>query len=148
MKRLLVAIDGSEGSNAAIDEALGLATGLGAEVTFVYVRKLPSAALGYPYYERIVSSGLDEARAVAAKAMEAAEAAGVDSDADILEGDPADEILSLADNRDVDAIVVGSRGFGALAGALLGSVSRAVVQHAHRPVLVAKQVPTRQRQVA
>ena len=43
---------------------------------------------------------------------------------------------------------MGSRGHGALAGALLGSVSSGVVQHANVPVLVAKQAPPRRRQAA
>ncbi len=45
-------------------------------------------------------------------------------------------IVELARSRDVDVIVVGSRGLGAVAGTLLGSVSRAVVHDADRPVLV------------
>ena len=54
----------------------------------------------------------------------------------MLEGDPARRIVELARLRDVDLIVVGSRGLGAFAGTLLGSVSHDV-DHADRPVLVA-----------
>ena len=56
--------------------------------------------------------------------------------------------MSFADNRSADLIVVGSRGYGPLAGALLGSVSSSVVQHASVPVLVAKSASRRQRDVA
>ena len=58
MKKFLVAIDGSEGSNAAIDEALDLAQEVGAQVTFAFVRKPPSSLLGSPYYERLLSTEL------------------------------------------------------------------------------------------
>jgi nucleotide-binding universal stress UspA family protein len=139
MKEFLVAVDGSEGSDAAIDEALALAREAGAHVTFAFVRKPPSALLGYPYYERLLRHELATARETVAAAELKAAAAGIDSSSTILEGDPADEILSAADNRSVDLIVMGSRGRGAFAGALLGSVSSAVVQHASVPVLVAKE---------
>ncbi len=148
MKRLLVAVDGSDGSNAAVEEALALAADLRAAVTFAYVRRPPSLLLGDPFYQRVLTGEFAEACSAVAEAMEAAAAVGIEADSEILEGDPCDEIVSLADNRGADLIVVGSRGFGALAGALLGSVSRAVLQHAHRPVLVAKQVGARERQVA
>jgi nucleotide-binding universal stress UspA family protein len=139
MKKFLVAIDGSEGSAAAIDEALELAGQVGAELTFAFVRKPPSSLLGYPYYERLLSTELATARDTVAAAELRASEAGIDSVNTILEGDPVDEILSAADNRSVDLIVMGSRGRGAIAGALLGSVSSAVVQHASVPVLVAKE---------
>jgi nucleotide-binding universal stress UspA family protein len=139
MKSFLVAVDGSEGSKAAVDEAIALARDLDASLTFVCVRKPPSSVLGHPYYERQLSHGLGYARQAMAEAVEAARAAGIESGGEIIEGYPADEIISLADNRNVDLVIVGSRGHGALAGALLGSVSREIVQHASVPVLVAKQ---------
>jgi nucleotide-binding universal stress UspA family protein len=139
MNKFLVAIDGSEGSRAAIDEALELAGQVGAEVTFAFVRRPPSSLLGYPYYERLLSTELATARTTLAAAELRAGEAGIDSASTVLEGDPVDEILSAADNRGVDMIVMGSRGRGAFAGALLGSVSSAVVQHANVPVLVAKE---------
>lgn len=148
MNKLLVAIDGSEGSNAAIDEALELAGQVGAHVTFAFVRRPPSALLGYPYYERLLSTELATARATVAAAQLRADEAGIDSVSTVLEGEPVDEILSAADNRGVDLIVMGSRGRGAFAGALLGSVSSAVVQHANVPVLVAKERAARRRVAA
>ena len=144
MKQFLVAIDGSEGSNAAIDEALELAHEIGAQVTFAFVRKPPSSLLGHPFYERLLSTELAKARTTIDAATSKALQIGVDAQGEILEGDPVDEILSFADNEGADLIVMGSRGRGALAGALLGSVSSGVVQHASVPVLVAKKRSVRQ----
>jgi nucleotide-binding universal stress UspA family protein len=148
MKEFLVAIDGSEGSDAAIGEALELAHEVGAHVTFAYVRRPPSSLLGYPYYERLLSNELATARETLAAATEKAREAGVDSASEIVEGDAVDEILSVADNHGADLIVMGSRGRGAFAGALLGSVSSGVVQHAGVPVLVAKERSARHLAVA
>jgi nucleotide-binding universal stress UspA family protein len=57
---------------------------------------------------------------------------------EVVAGVPADEIVTYADNHDVDVIVLGSRGRGSVASALLGSVSQAVLHDAHRPVLVVR----------
>ena|SRR2546425_5160769 len=46
-------------------------------------------------------------------------------------------IVDVADEIDAGLIVCGTRGLGGLRGLVLGSVSRAVLQHAHRPVLIA-----------
>lgn len=148
MKEILVAIDGSTGSRAAVDEAVELAGPLGAHITFVAVRKAPSSLLGTPFYECRLARDLGEVRVAANAALDQARQAGIEARAEVLEGSAADEILSFADNCRADLIVMGSRGHGALAGALLGSVSSAVAQHAGVPVLVAKQTPPRQRQAA
>jgi nucleotide-binding universal stress UspA family protein len=54
----------------------------------------------------------------------------------VLPGPPAEVVIDEADRRDVDLIVLGSRGRGALAQLLLGSVSRAVASRADRPVAI------------
>ena len=74
---------------------------------------------------------LDEAEAVA-------ERHGVRSNTKLLTGDVVNEIVAYADNLDVDLIVVGSRGHGTFASALLGSVSRGVLSESKRPVAVTR----------
>lgn len=60
------------------------------------------------------------------------------TEAVIARGRPADVLLTEADDMSADLIVVGSRGRGAAASALLGSVSATLVDHAACPVLVAR----------
>jgi nucleotide-binding universal stress UspA family protein len=51
-------------------------------------------------------------------------------------GDPAEEILRLVGEQPVDVICMGARGRGRITGALLGSVSTAVLHHSSVPVIV------------
>jgi nucleotide-binding universal stress UspA family protein len=53
-------------------------------------------------------------------------------------GDPDKEILRTAESLGVGLIVLGSRGLGAVARMLIGSVSDSVVRHAHCPVFVVR----------
>jgi nucleotide-binding universal stress UspA family protein len=138
MNRILIGTDGSPGARAAVEEGLDLARRLGAAVTLVAVRRaIP--LLGDPFYQRRLSEQLRNARAVLDEAKAEADRLGVDADYEILEGDAVDEILRAARYGEVDLIVIGSRGLGPVAGAVLGSVSRALVQYSPIPVLVVKE---------
>ncbi|HUK94009.1 MAG TPA: universal stress protein [Gaiellaceae bacterium] len=137
--RLVIATDGSPGAREALETGLALARESGAFVTFVYVRHGPSSMLGSPLYQRSLSEEMQHARSALAEAEELALEVGVESEAEIVEGHPAERVIELAAARDADLIVVGSRGRGGIAGALLGSVSTELVQKADRPVLVCKQ---------
>ena len=79
-KSLIVGVDGSDGSRAAVDEAIDLAGNLGATVTFVFVRKPPSGWLGDPYYQRALTGDLVDARRAMAEAVETATRALVFTD--------------------------------------------------------------------
>lgn len=137
MRSILIATDGSAGGDAAVAAGLELARESGAEVTYLYVRE-PITALGEPFYQETLTAQQHAAREALDRARSAGEAMGILGGTEIMEGQPAHEILALAKSRDADMIVVGSRGLGALAGALLGSTSSAVVRGADRPVLVVK----------
>jgi nucleotide-binding universal stress UspA family protein len=137
MKRILIATDGSPGGAEAVEQGLALAAAVRARVTFVYVRKRAHEIVGDAYYQRALTAAFARGRQVIQEALAAAETWNVDAEGEIMEGDAAEEIAKLARSREVNLIVVGSRALGALAGTLLGSVSRAVVDRADRPVLVA-----------
>lgn len=135
---IVIATDGSPGSLVAAEEGVRLAKILDSDVTFVAVAGAPSPMLGDPYYQRAVTENLGRMRKALAKATLYAQERRVKYETELLEGLPAEAILELARSRDADLIVVGSRGLGAVKGALLGSVSLAIVHHADRPVLVAR----------
>jgi nucleotide-binding universal stress UspA family protein len=137
-KQFLIATDGSPGAQEAVQQGLALAREAAAAVTLVYVRHAPLPVLGDPYYQRALSDELARARVVIEEAADSASRAGTEVQTAVLEGDPAEAIVRFGRAREVDLIVVGSRGRGAIAGALLGSVSEGVVHRADRPVLVVK----------
>ena len=53
-------------------------------------------------------------------------------------GPPAEAILNLAEVREIDLIIMGTRGLSRLAGVLLGSESQKVISHADCPVMLAR----------
>ncbi len=70
------------------------------------------------------------------RAQEALEDAGIETDVIDTSGNPADTILDVAEERDVDCICVGGRKRSPAGKALFGSVAQSVILTARRPVLV------------
>ena len=132
---VVIATDGSESAAQAVVAGARLAHALGTTAVLVYVRPA-IGQLGEPFYQEKLSEQLEYARAVLDRAQALARGEGCEADAEILEGAAPDQIVELARARDAELIVVGSRGLGAVAGALLGSVSSAIIHRADRPVLV------------
>jgi nucleotide-binding universal stress UspA family protein len=134
--RIGVAFDGSGPARAALAAAHGLATELGAQLVVLEVfAPVPVLAAGAIGYGGVADEC--ELRAAAREELDAA-VAGLGGAAavagELLEGDPGRRLAQRS--ADLDLLVVGSKGHGALGRVLLGSVSHHLMCDAPTPVLV------------
>jgi nucleotide-binding universal stress UspA family protein len=140
LDRIIVAVDGSENSLAAVAWAAGLAEATGAEVVAVH-------AVGL--LEQLDEGGAPVAtqphRDEIQRQFEVTWCAPLDQASVrcrrlLRDGNPVSVLLAVADEEDADLLVLGSRGLGGYPEALLGSTSTQVAQHSSRPVTI---VPSR-----
>jgi nucleotide-binding universal stress UspA family protein len=141
MMKLLVATDGSEGGDRAIDYAAGLAKAFGGELLIVNVASAIPASL-FEYFTPEQDAWLRETQAAASKeilsrARERAKQKGAGTI--MLEsrfGDVVQSIIDVAEEQNADVVIVGKRGAGLIKGLLVGSVSQKLVSLMKRPVIV------------
>jgi nucleotide-binding universal stress UspA family protein len=136
MRTILVATDGSEAAADAVDFAIELARDTGAELEVIAVKPPPILSKGGPAPPIFEIEEPGGAERIAARAAEKAGAAGVRAHPHAGRGEPVDVIAAAAETLHADMIAVGSRGHGALAGALIGSISHALIKRSHVPVTV------------
>jgi len=138
-KKIIVAVDGSAASDAAIDLAASLCTLCGAHLTLCHVLQVPRPAhdAGGFAREAMMDDETRAGHAVLDAARHRIELAGLSADQVLQTGAAADGLLAETEERGCDAIVMGSRGRGALARAVLGSVASDVISRSPVPVIVA-----------
>ena len=142
-KHLLVPLDGTPLATATVEQAVAYAASTGARLTFLHARPDVGAsgegALLHamsPQDFSIAAAG--NAQAIVRKAEVAARAAGVPCASQVVTSDqPHEAIIEAARSNGCDLVFMASHGRRGLQGALLGSVTRKVLQHATLPVLVA-----------
>jgi nucleotide-binding universal stress UspA family protein len=137
--RILLAVDGSPHALNAARTAGELVRTLNAQVLRIVVAFDPIPSyLGEPNLQQAIDARLREANQILEAAVAAVGTVPIDVHTELIEGSPAEAIIDVADTRQSDLIVMGSRGLGRLAGAVLGSTSRKVVAHAPCPVLIVR----------
>jgi nucleotide-binding universal stress UspA family protein len=145
-KKIIVAIDGSPQSDKAAEEAVRLASISGAKIkSNLYAvmvlpsMKTPSFTDFFPDKPATEMPGWQEKRDRLFYVVEKVAAeAGVDLESMVMYGDPAEELMMLAEEKNCDVIVVGSSGKGRMKRTLLGSVSTKISLHAHCSVYIVR----------
>ena len=156
---VLIAYDGSEVSRAAVRHAAGLFAGRPAVLVTVWEPGLAAVQVGLPdnmgtgtgmgmgmgtlppdpaIVEAVDRSQREDASTVAADGAEFARSLGLVAEPQAVpdEVNVADTLIDIARARGAAVVVVGSHGISGLRKRLLGSVSRKLIEHCDRPVLV------------
>jgi nucleotide-binding universal stress UspA family protein len=140
MRRILVGVDGSEASQGAARLAAEIAVRFGARLTLAYVVPnllLPPDAYGLNIMD-VEQGNREFAEKVLTRCLADLGEAGVQAETAVLSGPAAESLAEAAVSGGADLVVVGSRGRGAVARVLLGSVSDRLVHICAKPVLVAR----------
>lgn len=143
-KKILVPVDGSEGSWRALEHAVALGEKFESQIEIVNVIQPynNAALLAVPLDHNTVKQGNSELEKIGDKVLEMAEEKMAKYphkvEYSIEVGHPSERIIAFAKKAECDAIVLGSRGLSGIAEFFLGSVSSKVAQYAGVPVLIVK----------
>jgi nucleotide-binding universal stress UspA family protein len=138
--RIVVGVDGSPASKAALSWAVTEARLRHSTVEAVHAWQFPAIAVTHYGGEAVPVFARDDLEKAAEELLHdtVTEVTGDDGDVDVTavlaDGRPADALLTASEGADL--LVVGSPGHGGVAGALLGSVSTHVLRHSRCPVVV------------
>ncbi|HEX4812585.1 MAG TPA: universal stress protein [Nonomuraea sp.] len=139
--RVVAGDDGSEHSEAALDYAVEQARARGVPLHIVYAWQLPVFAPYAAAYMTLIEDAFDQVTRTAAERLEGC----IERNPDVRitgEQTPGHPVNLLIDaGRNADLVVVGSRGLGGFASAVLGSVSHALLHHLTCPVAVVRPRP-------
>ena len=139
---IVVGTDGSETAGEAVRQAIELANALGATLQIVSAyepvadSRLREEAQQVPDDLQWMVNPREDVEATLRGAKERAEEAGVAVETFARQGDPADAILDVAEEKGSDLIVVGNKGMTGAKRFLLGSVPNKVSHHAPCSVLI------------
>jgi nucleotide-binding universal stress UspA family protein len=150
MKKILVAVDGSDKSLEAADNAISIASKEHAQLIILNVLDTEPWLYGQSAYRwatedvlrKAYAQGILEREKLLARIMEKAEKINIQSKTEVLMSpqttSTASAIVNYGEKEGVDLIIIGTRGRAGITRMLLGSVARDVVTYAHCPVMVVK----------
>jgi nucleotide-binding universal stress UspA family protein len=139
--RILLATDGSKHAGTALRWLRRLPLPEGAEVFILSVAQLQRPPEGLQSLNDLRDSILADASSIAERARRALAERWRDARVRVVEGDPREEIVRMADEGQFDLAILGARGLGRMRRLFVGSVSLTVARYAIPPVLVARGSP-------
>jgi nucleotide-binding universal stress UspA family protein len=138
LKNVLVALDGSEIVERIIESLNDLVLASDAKVILCHVFPTPESEMQLPADRpQPVSSKFPDFH-IEKLLLEYKENLSFNSELELVTGEPAVEIIRLANIYKADLVVIGSRGLTGMTRIVLGSVSTQVMEEAHCSVLVVK----------
>ena len=141
-KSIVVGTDGSETASEAVRQAVDLAKEISAKVQLVSAyepvgdQRLREERTEVPDDVQWMVNPREDVDATLRAAADRAKEAGVDVETYARQGDPADAILDVAEEKNADLIIVGNKGMTGAKRFLLGSVPNKVSHHAPCSVLI------------
>jgi len=142
MRRILVAIDGSDGSMRALDFAAQQASHAPtAELHVLTIQPAAAANTAWEIYvsaERLQEIAAERSRQILATAAERLKGASFSLKLEQLTGEPAETIARRAEELGCESIIMGTHGLGKLGVLIMGSVAQRVLHHATLPVTLVK----------
>ena len=139
---IVVGTDGSDTARKAVSQAGDLAKAVGGSIHLVSAYEpVPSGRLREESKEapedlQWMINPREDVDATLAEAAEELKKAGVEVDTYARQGDPADAILDVAEEKDANLIIVGNKGMTGAKRFLLGSVPNKISHHAPCSVLI------------
>jgi nucleotide-binding universal stress UspA family protein len=142
--RILVPLDFSAPSDAALEYARTVATRFGASLHLLHVaddpyRALYSAEVYVPEVEGLREEILTDATGRLKDRLQSSDIRELGATAEAVIGTPASSIVEYAEGHDIDLIVMGTHGRGGMSHLLMGSVAERVVRTAPCPVLTVRE---------
>ncbi|MBQ0133042.1 MAG: universal stress protein, partial [Comamonas sp.] len=92
--------------------------------------------------DAIAAAAVEAGEHLMAPAASLLDAAGVTYTTEVVLGEPSTVLSDMAEQINAHLVIVGARGMGAIESALVGSVSKALISHCSKPVLVVKMPET------
>ncbi len=140
-RQILIAIDGSETAKEAADFGVEMVGCSGAKVYVIYVIETTpyrSVPLDQIWSNSVLEEYEKEGHEATSYVEKIAKDAGMEVESRVLKGNPAEKIVTFAEDNNIDMIIMGSLGKGGYERLVMGSVSEKVMRHAKIPVLVVR----------
>ncbi|MBD3159220.1 MAG: universal stress protein [Candidatus Lokiarchaeota archaeon] len=138
--RILVAVDGSEHSDKAVKYACSIGPNMNAEVILLHV--VPMLVSATPYHDTVSDQPFLALQKVGEDILTKAKNLASNLDCEVTDlidhGDPASRIIEIAEEKNADLIIMGSRGLSGLKRLFVGSISDKVTNHAKCPVMLVR----------